>query len=260
MVFAAAAQLTSLAGEYPASQIGNSSYAKLDINLNPRNQLALRVSTTRYWGSNNVFLDPASPVTHDSISNNGVEQVSTETVNLALTSSFTSRVISHFRAQSSRDRQQSYSNSSDVLIKIPTILEGIGRSNILPRQTREHRLHLAETVSFEGPRHSWKFGGDGLFTRIYDFFPGQQSGEYLFYPIKVNPFTFEPMQGGLQLTPLRAYAHQVPHYYLQNFGSAISHPNTNEYAAFAQDTSALPIVWRSTWACAGICRLSRRRG
>lgn len=174
-------------------------------------------------------------MTHDSISNNGVEKVSTETVNLALTSSFTSRVISHFRAQFSRDRQQSYSNSNDV-IKIPTILEGIGRSNILPRQTREHRLHLAETVSFEGPRHSWKFGGDGLFTRIYDFFPGQQSGEYLFYPIKVNPFTFEPMQGGLQLTPLRAYAHQVPHYYLQNFGSAISHPNTNEYAAFAQDT------------------------
>lgn len=236
LVFGAAAQLTSLAGEYPAAQIGNSSYAKLDINLTPRNQLALRVNTTRYWGSNNVFLDPASPVTYDSISNNGVEQVGTETANLALTSSFTPRLISHSRAQFSRDQQQSYSNTSDVLIKIPTILDGIGRSNILPRQTREHRLHLAETVSFEGPRHSWKFGGDGLLTRIYDFFPNQQSGEYLFYSLKVNPFTFQPMEAGLQLTPLRAYAHQVPHYYLQNFGSATSRPDTNEYAAFAQDT------------------------
>ena len=28
----------------------------------------------------------------------------------------------------------------------------------------------------------------------------------------------------------------MPHYYLQNFGSATSHPDTNEYAAFAQDT------------------------
>ena len=28
---------------------------------------------------------------------------------------------------------------------------------------------------------------------------------------------------------------QVPHYYVQNFGSAVSHPDTNEYAAFAQD-------------------------
>jgi hypothetical protein len=44
------------------------------------------------------------------------------------------------------------------------------------------------------------------------------------------------MQAGLALSPLRAYAHEVPHYYLQNFGSATSHPDTNEYAAFAQDT------------------------
>ena len=236
LVFAAAAQLSSLTGEYPAAQIGNSAYAKLDINLSPRHQLGLRVNTTRYWGSNNVFLDPASPVTYDSISNNGQERVSTETVNLALTSGLSMGWLSHFRAQFSRDLQQSYTNSGDVLVKIPTILDGIGRSNILPRATREHRVHLADTISVEGPRHAWKFGGDALFTKIFDFFPSQQSGEYLFYPIKVNPFSFEPQMGGLQLTPLRAYAHQVPHYYLQNFGSAVSHPDTNEYAAFAQDT------------------------
>jgi len=236
LVFAAAAQLTSLAGEYPAAQIGNTSYAKLDINLSPRHQLNLRLNTTRYWGANNVFLDPASPVTYDSISDNGQELVSTETGSLSLTSSFTPRWMSHLRAQFSRDLQQSYSNTSDVLIKIPNIIDGIGRSNLLPRQTREHRLHLAETISHEGSRNSWKFGGDGLLTWIYDFFPSQQSGEYLFYPIKVDPFTFEPMEAGLYLTPLRAYAHEVPHYYLQNFGSAASNPNTNEYAAFAQDT------------------------
>jgi len=236
LVFAAAAQLTSLAGEYPASQIGNSSYAKLDINLTPRHQLALRLNTTRYWGVNNVFLDPSSPVTYDSISNNGQELVATETGALTLTSSFTPRWISHLRAQFSHDGQQSYSNTSDVLVKIPTILDGVGRSNLLPRQTREHRLHLAETMSHDGGRNSWKFGGDGLLTWIYDFFPSQQSGEYLFYPIKVNPFTFQPMEAGLYLSPLRAYAHEVPHYYLQNFGSATSNPNTNEYAAFAQDT------------------------
>jgi hypothetical protein len=239
LVFAAAAQLTSLAGQYPAAQIGNSAYGKLDINLSPRHQLALRINTTRYWGSNNVFLDPASPVTYDAINDNGQELVSTETANLQLTSSITPHWISHFRAQFSRDLQQSYSNSDDVLVKIPTILNGVGRSNILPRQTREHRLHLSETVSHEGPRNTWKVGVDGLLTWIYDFFPSQQSGEYLFYPLKVNPFTFEPVEAGMQLTPLRAYAHQIPHYYLQNFGSAASHPDTKEYAAFAQDTIRL---------------------
>ncbi len=236
LVFAAANRLTSLAGEYPAAQIGNASFAKLDINLTPRHQLALRVNTSRYWGSNNVFLDPASPVTYDSISNNGQEVVSTETASLSLTSSLSPRWISHLRAQFSRDRQQSYTNSSDVAVKIPTILDAMGRSDLLPRQTREHRLHLAETLSLEAGRNSWKFGGDTLRTWIYDFFPSQESGEYLFYPIKVDPFTFAPVESGLLLTPLRAYAHEVPHYYLQNFGSAISHPDSNDYAAFAQDT------------------------
>lgn len=236
LVFAAANRLTSLAGQYPAAQIGNASFGKLDINLTPRHQLALRVNTSRYWGANNVFLDPASPVTFDTIDNNGQEVVSTETGSLSLTSSLSPRWISHLRAQFSRDRQQSYTNSSDVAVKIPNILDAMGRSSLLPRQTREHRLHLAETLSLETSRNSWKFGGDSLITWIYDFFPSQESGEYLFYPIKVDPFTFEPMEAGLLLTPLRAYAHEVPHYYLQNFGSAVSHPDSNDYAVFAQDT------------------------
>ena len=109
LVFAAAGRLTSLAGVYPAAQIGNSAYGKLDINLTPHHQLALRVNTTRYWGSNNVFLDPASPVTYDAISNNGQELVSTETANLSLTSSLSQRWISHLRTQFSRDVQQSSS-------------------------------------------------------------------------------------------------------------------------------------------------------
>ncbi len=236
LVFAAAGQLSSLAGEYPAGQMGNSIYAKLDINLSPRHQLTLRVNTSRYWGSNNVFLDPSSPLSYDAISNNGEETVGTETASLSLMSSFSSRLISHLRAQFSRDLQQSYTNSTDTLIKIPTIIDAIGRSSLLPRATREHRLHLAETLSFDTSRHSFKFGGDSLLTWIYDFFPSQQSGEYLFYPIKVNPFTFAPMEAGLPLSPLRAYAHEVPHYYLQNFGRAASHPDSNDYAAFAQDT------------------------
>jgi hypothetical protein len=236
LVFAAAAQLTSLAGSYPAAQIGNASYAKLDINLTPRNQLAVRFNSSRYWGSNNVFLDPASPVTYDSISDNGEETVSTDTGSVSLISGLTPRLISHLRAQFSLDLRQSYTNTNNTLIKVNDIIDGIGRSNLLPRATREHRAQLAETLSFDTSRNSFKFGGDGLVTWIYDFFPSQQNGEYLFDPIKVDPFTFEPMEAGLPLTPLRAYAHSVPKYYLQNFGAASSNPNSNDYAAFAQDT------------------------
>jgi hypothetical protein len=236
LVFATAAQLSTLSGTYPASQIGNASYGKLDINLTPREQLALRVNMSRYWGSNNVFIDPASPVTYDSISDNGQQTVLTETGSVALTSGLSPRLISLLRAQFSQDLQQSYSNTAAALVKIPNIIDGIGRSDLLPRATREHRLHLAETVSFDSGRHAWKFGGDTLRTWTYDFFPSQQSGEYLFYSIKVDPFSFQPMEGGLELTPLRAYAHEIPHYYIQSFGNAVSHPDSNDYAAFVQDT------------------------
>ncbi|MGA7221001.1 MAG: TonB-dependent receptor [Candidatus Sulfotelmatobacter sp.] len=236
LVFAAASQLNGLAGAYPAAQIGNAGYAKLDINLTPRNQLALRYNSSRYWGSNNVFLDPASPVNYDSISNNGTEDVSTDTGSVSLTSGISLRLTSLLRAQFSRDLRQSFTNTSATLVKISDIIDGIGRSDLLPRSTREHRGQLAETVSFDTSRHSLKFGGDSLITWIYDFFPSQQSGEYLFYPIKVDPFSYEPMEAGLPLTPLRAYAHAVPKYYLQSFGPSASNPNSNDYAAFAQDT------------------------
>ena len=236
LVFATAAQLSKQAGTYPASMLGNAGFFKLDLVLTQHNNLSLRLNTSRYYGHNNVFLDPASPLTSFGISDNGEEDVSTESAATTLTSNLSFRVVSRLQAQFSRDLQHSSPNSTDPLTKISNIIEGIGRSSILPRQTREHRLHVGETFSVEGNRNSWKFGGDVLLTWIYNFFPSLSGGEYIFDPIKVNPFTFEPMESGLELTPLRAYAHQVPHYYLQSFGPAVTHPDTNEYSGFLQDT------------------------
>ena len=236
LVFAAAQQLTSMAGSYRSALLGNAGFLKVDVTLTPRNYLSARVNSSRYYGDNNVFFDPASPITTFAISDNGEEDVSTESGSVSLTSGISSRLVSHLRAQFSRDLQESISNSADVRTKVTDIIDGFGRSSILPRRTREHRLHLTETLSLETGRHSWKFGGDALLTWINNYFPSLYGGEYIFDEIKVNPFSFEPMIGGMELTPLRAYAHQVPRYYIQNFGAATTHPDTNEYAAFAQDT------------------------
>jgi len=239
LVFATAAQLSQQSGQYPSKLLGNTGFAKLDLNVTPRNLLSLRVNTSRYSGQNNVFIDPSSPVTTYGISDNGIEHVETETANASLSSTLSWKLVSHLRAQFSRDLQWSESNSNAPLSRIPGIIDGFGQSTILPRETREHRLHVAETISREGAHHSWKFGGDLLLTQIRNYFPGTFGGEFIFDPIKVDPFTFQPLLGGLQLTPLRAYAHEVPHYYLQRFGTALSHPNSNEYTAFAQDTIRL---------------------
>jgi carboxypeptidase family protein len=239
LVTAAAADLTALAGDYASELLGNTGFIKVDFNLAPRHQLTLRVNTSRYYGANNVFFDPASPVTTSAMSENGEEEVATENASAALTSLLTRRLTSHFRAQFSRDVQQSWANSATPMTKIYDVIEGMGRSSILPRNTREHRLHLAETMTLDGGRQSWKFGGDASLAWIYNFFPRQFGGEYIFDNIRVNPFYFVPSTYGMRITPLRAYAHQVPRYYLQNFGVAAVHPDTNEYSAFVQDSIRL---------------------
>ena len=239
LVFGAAAQLSYLGGTFPAQMLGNSGFVKLDYSLSPRQFLTARLSTSRYYGTNNVFFDPASPITNFAMSSNGEEDVKTESGSLALISGLTPMLTSHLRAQFSRDLQQSFANSTDVRTRIYNVIEAFGQSSILPRQTREHRLHLAETLSLTGGRHDWKFGGDAMFTWDYNYFPSLYGGEYLYDDIRVDPFTFVPVHGGLHLTPLRAWAHDVPRYYLQNFGDPVSHPNSNDYAAFLQDTIRL---------------------
>jgi carboxypeptidase family protein/TonB-dependent receptor-like protein len=239
IVFAAAAQLTGLAGTHRSALLGSAGVFKLDITLTPKHYLSARMNTSRYWGANNVFFDPSSPITNYAISDNGEESVRTESGVVSLSSALTFHLTSHLRAQFSRDQQESSTNSSDPLTRIYGIIDGFGRSSILPRQTREHRFHLAETISLEGKRHSWKFGGDALLTWINNFFPSLFGGEYIFDDLRVDPWTFAPMTYGMKTTPLRAYAHGVPRYYIQNFGSAVSHPDTNEYSVFAQDTVRL---------------------
>lgn len=77
-------------------------------------------------------------------------------------------------------------------------------------------------------------------TWIRNFFPLMFGGEYLFGDVRVNQWTFEPQKrGGMVISPLRAYAHNVPRYYMQDFGSAVSHPDSNEYSWFVQDTARI---------------------
>jgi hypothetical protein len=156
-----------------------------------------------------------------------------------LTSAFGPRLTGHTRLQFSRDLQASSANSTDPLTKIYDVIDGFGRASILPRQTREHKLHTAETLGLDGRTHRLKFGGDIAKAWIRNFFPMMSGGEYIFDDIKVSQWTFTPQTYGLKLTPLRAFAHQVPRYYVQNFGNAVSHPDTTEYALFAQDTMRL---------------------
>ncbi len=164
------------------------------------------------------------------------QDVHTESLAGSLISSWTPNLATNFRLQFSRDLEQLTSNSDQPWTKIYDLMDGFGGSSTLPRTTNEKKLHAAETVSYEHGRMHWKFGGDFIQAWVYNYYPYLFDGEYYFDDVKVNPFTFAPEEYGEPLTPLRAFAHDVPRYYMQDFGDAVSHPNTRFYDAFVQST------------------------
>ena len=236
LVMAAAKQLNTMAGAYPTTMQGNAGFAKLDYTFSQKQLAFVRLSTSRYTGTNNVFFDPSSQLTSYAESENGTEDVRTESVAASLVSAWSNNLATNLRAQFSRDLQESIANSDQPLTKIYNLVAGFGRSSMLPRDTREHKLNIADTLSYHTGRVQWKFGGDFIQAWIYNYYPSMFGGEYYFDDVKVNPWTYAPMKYGESLTPLRAYAHEVPRYYMQSFGTAVTHPNTRFYSAFMQDT------------------------
>ena len=236
LVMASAAQLNAMGGSYPTTMHGNAGFAKIDFNLSSKQLAFVRISTSMLTGTNNVFFDPSSPITGYAATGNGTENVHTESVAAALTSAWTTNLATSLRMQFSRDAQTSTANSDQPWTKIYDLVAGFGESSTLPRDTNENKLQIAETVSYEHGRMHWKFGGDFVQAWIYNYYPYLFGGEYYFDDIKVNPWTFAPQVYGEPLTPLRAYAHGVPRYYMQDFGNAVSHPDSRFYAAFLQNT------------------------
>jgi hypothetical protein len=119
------------------------------------------LSAARSYGQNNVYFDPGSPITFDSISSNGEEDVATESASLTLLSGISPRLTSHLRVQFSRDLEQSFPNTTGPQTSIYSWMEGLGQSSTLPRETREHRLHLAETLSLTRGRNQSSSGPTG---------------------------------------------------------------------------------------------------
>ena len=101
------------------------------------------------------------------------------------------------------DRQSGHQSAGAILAR-PAAVDGqlgpaldqdlrlgrrLWRSSILPRDTREHKLHIADTLSYEHGRMHWKFGGDFIQAWIYNYYPYLFGGEYYFGNVKVNPWT-----------------------------------------------------------------------
>jgi hypothetical protein len=59
LVFASAAQLSTMGGTFHAKLLGETGFVKLDRVLSAHQFLTARLSTSRSYGANNVYFDPA---------------------------------------------------------------------------------------------------------------------------------------------------------------------------------------------------------
>ena len=131
LVMASSAQLSAMGGTFHAKLLGETGFVKLDRVLSPHQYLTARLSASRSYGANNVYFDPGSPITFDSISANGEEDVATESASLSLLSGITPRLTSHLRVQLSRDLEQQFPNTTGTQTSIYSWMEDFGQSSWL---------------------------------------------------------------------------------------------------------------------------------
>ncbi len=192
--------------------------AKTDIQLNDTNQLVLRFNQQNFAGNNNENGGPLSAEEH---SGNSIAK--TTTFSGSLTSTLTNSLVNEFRFQFGRDREPGTANSDVTEARIQTGggFFQIGRNNFSPRETTIKRFQLIDAMSYTRGTHSFKFGADLNFDRIFNFFPGLFTGQYTF-----NSYAL--------------FAANTPAAFTQNFpgpntSGAETHPDMNEYGFFVQD-------------------------
>jgi hypothetical protein len=191
---------------------------KTDFNLNENNQLAIRFNQQNFTGTNNENGGTLSAEEHS-----GNSIVRTTTLTAALTTSFSAKYFNEFRFQFSRDREPGEANSTqpEAVITTPDGNFNIGRNNFSPRETTVKRLQFIDNQTFIYSQHTFKYGVDLLYDRIFNFFPGIFSGSYSF-----SNYT--------------NFGTNTPTSYRQSFAGAgtegaTTHPNSFETAFFFQD-------------------------
>ena len=176
-----------MGGTYPTTMQGNAGFAKVDFNLSPKQLAFIRISTSRLTGANNVFL--RSFQSHNQLCRNCQWNRGCPDRECGCFSDepWTNRFAGNLRLQFSHDTQDSGQTPTNREPKIYGIMDGFGNPSTLPRNTRENKVHLAETLSYDTGRVHWKFGGDFIQAWIYNYYPYLFDGEYYFDNVKVDP-------------------------------------------------------------------------
>jgi len=201
---------------------------KVDYQFNQQHRLSVRYNHQNFTGGNNENTGATNAQEHT-----GNSLVRTRTVNAVLSSVFSSTFYNELRAQWARDQEPGEANTNDPEV---TVREGgtqvlvFGRNFFSPRETTIKRFQVADAVTLIRGAHSLKAGFDLNFDRIFNFFPGNFGGRYVF-------------------NSLASLGRGLPNGSGENYQQAFAgpgttgpetHPDLNEYAVFLQDE------WKAT--------------
>jgi hypothetical protein len=176
--------LLARSGNYPATFNQNVYLAKVDYNLNSRNQFSLRYNAQRFLGAN---LENSGSVTSGStisgLEHTGASNVNTDTGSLQWTSTLRSNLVNVARLSYQRDNEPGFANSNlpeAIVQQSGVTLLDVGRNSFSPRETTIHRQEYGDTMTWVKGSHTIKGGADFLRDHILNFFPGNFSGSYTF--------------------------------------------------------------------------------
>lgn len=222
--------LTPKIATYAIDRVQDNFLGKVDLNINEKNQVWIRMNFQKFRGTNLEASGNLSALDHTGNSN-----VTTFTTTGSWTRTISSNWFNEFRYQFSRDKEPGFSNSTAPETTISANAGGIndgtfswGRNNFSPRETTIKRNQFIDSQTYVTGPHTLKYGVDLLFDQVFNFFPGLFSGSYRFanYTALSNQLT----------TPAGQFAAQ----YRQSFAGtgtsgATTHPNNKEYGFFFQD-------------------------
>lgn len=213
------AALTALAQyltPYPLGANNNVYLGKVDWSIAANDRLTLRYNASRYTGINQESF--GSNVAQEHSGNN---EVNTDNFNTSYTHVLGGKGVWDLRFNYVRDAEPGFANTTGPEV---SIINGVlfGKNNFSPRYTNAFTYQPVTTFSYITGRHSLKVGADINFERIANFFPGFFAGGYVF-------------------PNYDAFLARQPSSYQEAFSGTgtdapVSHPNSNEYAFFLQDS------------------------
>ena len=217
-------QLQPFLAPYTNSLNNNVYLGKVDWDINASQRLSVRYNANRFKGVNFENTGQSSASEHT-----GNSDVSTDNFAGNHTYVLGSKAVLESRLIFTRDNEPGAANSTAPEAQIrqngATVLN-IGRNSFSPRYTNARTYQIVEALSYNRGRHAYKMGVDMNFQRIDNFFPGNFSGSYQF-----NSYADFAARRAASFTQGFAGA---------GTDGALTQPNVNEIAFFAQDS------WRVT--------------